>query len=754
MKQYTSPTKKKISFMLLFFMLASVGYTATYTATASGKFSNTATWAGGVVPSTTVATDQIVVKSGITVDLDNNLTLDGATSQLNISGTLNTSNNSSLIINIGTLSGAGTIVLNIVTIKANATYSFDGALTANSLNTAVDIYTTADIVVNDSLNLSSGTLSLATGGSLSMGSDGTIIISGGLLSTDSGGNLSLSGNYNVLYTTTSATTGVELSGSGLKNITMDINASNTLTLSSDLKVPGTLSLLSGILKLSGKDFTINGKVATTGSGKVSSTVFSNIIINTTGVNNGALRFTNSSAVNKLIINVGSGYQAAIEGSITVLGILQLNSGVLNFNNASLTISGGNNGSGSYSGNSNSNLTLNTPGIKSTILNFAAGGNSINDLCIDLDMGDSASLVTDLIVNGTLKLKSGILNLNNYNITIKGNIADMCNGTISSTAYSDIVIATTTTPTGPLNFTSTANTVGNLILDIGNSGTVSINSNIYINGILDFKNGKLNIGGNALIMGASGSIKGTGNSSYIISTTKGYVQRYVASGGSIVNFPVGTATHFAPANIKINAGSQSRQMQVNVVSGVMEEGDAGNDISLTHRIVNATWNINSDITSNLNFNLQAMWPAALEVNGFNRNTAYISHYNNGDWDTAATSKANTEAGGLFSLQKNGITSLSPFAVFDPKKVTAISEISNNISFEIFPNPAADNIFIQYNAVDGESINIDIYNSVGQLIANYKLTGANSTISVKDLISGNYYLKLYNNQRNSNKWFIKI
>ncbi len=88
MRRFLILIHKKVSLMLIAFILTNTTYAAVFTAVASGKFSNTATWTGGVTPPTTLLLDQIVIPSGITVDMDNNLTINGASASLTVEGIL------------------------------------------------------------------------------------------------------------------------------------------------------------------------------------------------------------------------------------------------------------------------------------------------------------------------------------------------------------------------------------------------------------------------------------------------------------------------------------------------------------------------------------------------------------------------------------------------------------------------------------------------------------------------------------------
>ncbi|MGE0638589.1 MAG: beta strand repeat-containing protein [Bacteroidia bacterium] len=833
MKTFTLSIKKSLSLALVSLVLSSVSYATTFTAVSSGDFSNTTTWVGGVAPSVTTILDQIIIPSGITVNLDNNLVINGALAQLTVEGMLNTTTSSSLTLTLGTLSGAGTIILNAVDINPGSSFSFTGSLAANAINAATGFSSSADIIAGQSLNLTSGTLLLVTGGSLDVGANATIVVSGGLLSVGTGGSVGLSGNYNVTYSGVSSVAGVELSGTGLQNVTVNLTAGSTVTLTSDLTVAGTLSLNGGTLVLAGNDLTVNGTVANLGVGTVMSTSASDISINTSGGTIGSITFATGAAVNNLTVNVGAGSHADIDGSLTVSGTVQLNTGTLNFSNGDLTVTGTISGPGYLSANSSSNLTINTLLGAASILNFDLGGQLLNDLSITVGVSNAPSLGSDLTVNGTLtlagastlelngnsltlgaasnvagsgsfvansvsdliinstagvsslkitgaigdltinsggttmvtlansitidgtlSLETGILVLNGNDVTLNGGIAAAGAGTISATSASDITLASFSSPLGSLDFTVGAATIGNLTVSVGNSGAVSIGTDLQVNGVMLFTQGKINIMDNALLIGSSGSITGTDSASYIITETAGYLQRNITAGGSSsVSFPVGTTTHFAPASIHLNTGSSSGQVQVGVDHNVWTDGTTGTDLSIDQPVVDATWNVASGIVD-LDMNLMLMWSAAMEVNSFNPNASHITHFTNASWDVTADAVAVDESGGMFSLQRTGITSLSPFAVFDNNTETAITEISNDNRFEIYPNPAAYTITIQNSTASTEPMNMDIYNSAGQLVLATQLANVTSTVSVENLVSGNYYIKFYNTQVSSSKKFIKM
>jgi fibronectin-binding autotransporter adhesin len=1073
MKTYSYLIQKKLSLVLLFFLITSVSYATVYTANTSGNFTSAATWAGGVVPPSTIFTDQIVISSGVNVNLDTDLTVDGPFGQLDVQGIIHTTNNSDLTINLGTLTGGGNTTVDTLDINPGSTFSYTGMLTANTINAATGFTSYADIMVNQTLNLTAGTLYLVSGGSLDAANDGTIVISGGLLSVGSGGTVGLSGNYNVVYINGSSTAGIELSGSGLKDVTVDVGASGSVTLTANLSVKGTLSLMSGTLSLSGNnltltstsdvdvsgsgsiystvtsditinssggtmgtlyfesgskadnvtinvgsgntanidgyltvqgtlqlssgklnfsnasltiegnmsgtgtfignsssdltinttggltnslkfsnggqmldnftiavgsgnsvslgsdltvtgtlnlsggsklnlngdslalsssstitgsgtivsnssssltinssggissllisgdldnftvnsgggnvhlagdlkvdgtfsmqsgtivlnsnDLTLNGHIASSGSGTISSSSTSNITITTSGNSNGTLTFETGSQANDMTINVGNNNSANIDGELTITGTLQLTSGKLNFDNGDLTINGNINGSGNLSGSNTADLTINTSGGLSNSLKFSNGGKTVNDFTISVGSGNSVSLGSDLTVTGTLNLsggseldlngdslilsstsnitgsgtivsnsssslivnssgggsltisgmmdnftvnsgsstvtlasdakiqgtlnlQSGTLDLNNHDLQINGNIASSGNGEIASSSSSDVMIYTTTAPNGALRFSASDNTVGDLKINITNGGTAKIESDLYVNDSLKFTKGKLDIDSNALIINSSGTITGYSKNCYIITDVNGYLEMYVTAGGAdTAKFPVGTSSHYAPAYIYLNSGSLSGDVSVGVVKDVMSNGTMGTDLSSSESMVDATWHVESSIVTNLNMAMKVMWSSAMEVHGFNRHKAYISHYTTmGWWDTISTS-GSLSMNGMYSIERNGITSLSPFAVFDNHTVSATVAATDDTKFDIYPNPTNDHITIQNKAEYAEPITVEIYTSTGKLIGTYKMNDLLSTISVNGLMSGSYFIKFYNDNTNTIKRFTKL
>lgn len=660
MNHYLLNQKKSLTLLIFLFAISNIARSATFTAIASGDWSSTATW-GVTAPSFSNTMDQIIIPTGIMVNLDNNVTLNGALAQLTVNGTLNTSTSSSLIVTSGTISGTGLININNATFGSGAVIFFTGNFTANTMTTASSLQVPAKVLVNQVITVSSGIFSIQSTGTFTTGSNATIVLAGGQI-INNGGVINLTANYNVSYTSGTSIVGLELSGTGLKNLTIDVQSGNTIILTNDVTINGTLSLTSGTLSIGNNNLTIKGDIAASGTGIIKSNSSSNItIINTTGIT-GTLNFGNStSVVNNFILDIGSANQAKISGAIKV--------------------------------------------------------------------------------NGTLTLTSGTLNLTSADLDIAGDIALTGNGKIASTSTSNITISSNADLSGTLTFQSGNNTVNNFSVNIGGGGSVRIKSDLIVQGNLNFSNGKLNIGANKLTILAGGSITGAGSSSYIVVSDSGKVSIALTAGAAATKFPIGTAISFFPADITLNSGSTSGRIDVGVNSKVYASGTTGFILSTTQHVVDATWHVSADFTTNMNMMMKVSWPTSAEVNGFVRTAAYISHYTNAQWDAVAVTSAAAAGAGMYSMTRANITTLSPFAVFDQSTTTGVNTYRQpETTFDIYPNPATKNVYINTRGGVQSPIQITIFNMKGQVLNSFKLEHDEQKIDISKLEKGYYYIQM--------------
>jgi hypothetical protein len=561
----------------------------TYTAVASGNFSSSTTWSGGLTPPSTLLIDAVIIPSGITVTLDQNQMLNGTLSNFTVNGTLmsSVSSGNSLVLTGGSLAGSGMIDVDSMVLGLSSGFGFTGTINADRFTSiGSTVSSNATVVVNNALELRNSDLDLGSG-NLSLSSGARIIVSGGTMST-SGGILSLTNDYDVVYRTNSANTGIELTGSGLNDVEINVPSSSSVTLNSDLTLDGTLTLSSGTLNTNNNDlfFVGNADVSASGTGTISA------------------------------------------GS-----------------NTSITITSANNFGGG--------------------LRFSSTGNTINDLNINMSNNSShAMLSSDLKLNGDLNLQAGRIDIGSNDLTVNGNL------------------------------------------------------------------------------------NGGSSNSYVITGNNGQLVLSLGAGASNTYY-VGTSSNYAPAIVAGNTGSATGMVGVGVNTSVFAEGTANNgaDLSTDQPLVDATWHVTSTATANIDLNLETMWSTDMEVNGFDRNSLYLSHYTNSNWDVNATASATTAANGMFSTKRNNITSLSPFAVMGRDAITtSVKEVIANNNVTVYPNPAVNTL-----NVTGNYNTAKIFGLNGELLKTAKLN--NNTLSVSELPAGMYTIVLNGNDATATKRFVK-
>lgn len=452
-------------------------------------------------------------------------------------------------------------------------------------------------------------------------------------------------------------------------------------------------------------------------------------------------------------NINAAANIVVDNALYLAGgTITMASGVLTLsNNATIIVDGG---TMTLSGGT-ADLT-NTYHVMykgaTTTAGLELSGSGLTNITINTNSGQEVKLSNDLMINGDLTLTMGALNLNNNNLAFStsGDLAASGSGTITSTSGSDITINATSGLSGTLRFTAGGNTVDDFTLNLGNStASVMVNGDLMISGNLSLQQGRLNIGANKLEVDANATVTGGSANSFVITGTGGTLSLNLSTGAT-QTFHIGTNNDYAPIMIKSNSGSASSRFSIGVNADVKANGTTGASAGATQPLVNATWFVASSATSNVNVDMTTMWSTNMEVNSFNRAKAYISHYTNGSWDANVASAA-TMSGSMYSMTRAGITSFSPFAVFDENTTLSVDQVVANANINLYPNPATDVINISVTG-NNSDMNAEIYNVSGQVV--YKAAVQNnSSINISNLPDGMYYIKLNSGTANGTQKFIK-
>lgn len=78
------------------------------------------------------------------------------------------------------------------------------------------------------------------------------------------------------------------------------------------------------------------------------------------------------------------------------------------------------------------------------------------------------------------------------------------------------------------------------------------------------------------------------------------------------------------------------------------------------------------------------------------------------------------------------------------ITGIEEENKDIVAHIFPNPTAEQVWIQVNSKGIENLNYQLYDIQGKLLSENKFE-IQTTISLKKLREGIYFLRLYSENK---------
>ncbi|MFD2247911.1 T9SS type A sorting domain-containing protein [Pontibacter ruber] len=204
----------------------------------------------------------------------------------------------------------------------------------------------------------------------------------------------------------------------------------------------------------------------------------------------------------------------------------------------------------------------------------------------------------------------------------------------------------------------AGSFGKLVLE--NSSSIKLAGPVTIAGELDLGKSKLYLGNNNLIIKDQGTIKNASNLNYVITDGAGKLTQLGLGAGRKGIFPVGTAKGYAPVILE-NKGITDN-FSVSVVEGYLQNGTIGPLV--TEGVINKTWHIEEETTGGSDVNLTLQWNEADELSKFNRDGAYITHYEDSEWNKLIESIGSVPADTTarsFTSSISGITSFSPFSV---------------------------------------------------------------------------------------------
>lgn len=536
-----------------------------------------------------------------------------------------------------------------------------------------------------------------------------------------------------------------------KNFTVNCGPTGLVKIAGDLVVNTALNLTGGILSCHDNTLTLNGILS--GPGSLSCNPGSIININTVGGLTAPLNFaTGGQTVKDFNINCGPANSIILGTALIVEGALNLINGCkCKMSNQTLTLGtlASISGTGSLVTNSLSGMVCNcSNGLSSLHL----ADNILGNLVVNCG-GAGVGLNDHLNVANLLTLTSGLLVLNNHDLTISGNIAVGGVGSISATIGSNLTVSCPSSPSGLLRL-DVGSTLNSCTINLGSPGAVSLGSNLNVANVLNLTNGCINTGNFGVNLDLNAVINGASPTCYVITGDNGFLGINVeAEVSGIVTFPIGTTTGYAPIDINCHSGGAG-EIDCKVVPDVHSNCDAGVDISLTQHVVDYTWNINSPNMSNPNMDVKPKWIAASEVNGFDHQSCYVAQYKSttNSWDQVSPAPATNENNGYFSILRTGLDAFGCISIFDNTTITSTNEVDVPF-FELYPSLVHDIMTMNTSEIVKNRTNVEIYNINGQLVKSDRLLSENKEISLLELNPGCYFVKITDSNITEIKKIIK-
>ncbi len=458
-------------------------------------------------------------------------------------------------ISTGTLTVTGDITTDDN--RASATITISGA---GTINAGVGILTTATVggtfttVAGSTVNYNGANQTVR-----SMNYLGNLILSGSGVKTLQTGTTSIGGNF-TLSGTASATTLATLDVGGDLNIGdgSSLTAGFTLTVSGATAVGGSsggqLSITStsgtsnftglvtigtgGMWNNSGNSAaTFNGGITNNGSfasgtgihtfNTNSQQLNGNLVINNVTVTGASIILTNNGSLTVSTTLAGTGkFTQAVNSTLNLGGTITIST--LNASNSGNTVSF--NGSGAQ--------TIFIPATVSsypTYYNLIAGG-----------AGTKTLPNTTIAINGDLTIYS-TLNGNGAAkiVRIRGNWINYNNFTESGAGIGGTIIFDGTTNQSITRSVAGGETFYNLQVNKA-SGTLTLNSQVTVEGTLTMAGGNIDAGTNQVTVGISATSSGA--LSYTAGSVIGKYEKWITATATAYILPVGTSAYYRPATV--------------------------------------------------------------------------------------------------------------------------------------------------------------------------------------------------------------
>jgi len=321
-----------------------------------------------------------------------------------------------------------------------------------------------------------------------------------------------------------------------ENVTFDNNPDNDCILDMNRTIGDINNASVKNLNTSAYNLIIKGTTKFTGTGKINasttgSVTYAGIVIQTLTSSN----YSGNTIQNLIISNDKN---VNLSGDLTISHLLNLSNGSLVINSNTLILNDSlKSTTGLLVGGTNSNLIINGTGTNITLP-------SINLKNLTLDRINGLTMGGSIQLFGILALTNGTLTVGANNLTLAGTSPSIENGVIDATHISSNIFFANEPPITLPNKTFSGS-VNSIIMN--SNGGITLSENLSISKDLQFNNGKIHTGSNALTFeNTANDITGGNAYSYI----DGFCKKI---GNTAFTFAIGNSIVYAPLGISAANG---------------------------------------------------------------------------------------------------------------------------------------------------------------------------------------------------------
>lgn len=106
-----------------------------------------------------------------------------------------------------------------------------------------------------------------------------------------------------------------------------------------------------------------------------------------------------------------------------------------------------------------------------------------------------------------------------------------------------------------------------------------------------------------------------------------------------------------------------------------------------------------------------------------------------------------------FQRDELSFVSEAIICYPGTTISVGEVSNELGFDVYPNPADNQLNVAVNSNENGALQLEVYNTVGQLVMTNQVYAGAHQIDITELEAGMYVAVIRSEKGSSQKQFVK-